>query len=157
MGFVQAKNYLENLGLKDRILTFTTSSATVELAAKTLGCAPANIAKSLAFWVDKEPIIIVTAGDAKVDSKAFKAYFKTKAKMLKPEELPQYIGHQMGGVCPFGVREGVKIYLDISLKRFEIIYPACGSINSAVKLTPEELFKYTKQPEWVDLCKEWDR
>lgn len=157
MGFHEAKSHLEACGVSERIMEFETSSATVELAANAVGCIPARIAKTLAFWVDETPVLIVAAGDAKVASGPFKAFFKTKATMLKPDELPLHVGHEMGGVCPFGVKDGVKIYLDISLKRFESIFPACGSAQSAVEFNPEELQKYAHNATWIDVCKAWER
>ena len=157
MGFYEAKAHLEACGVSERIMVFETSSATVELAANAVGCIPARIAKTLAFWVDEAPILIVAAGDTKVDNGAFKALFGTKPKMLKPDELPLHVGHEMGGVCPFGVNEGVGIYLDISLRRFESIFPACGSANSAIEFNPQELPKYAHNATWIDVCKAWER
>jgi len=157
MGFYEAKSHLEAYAMADRIMEFETSSATVELAANAVGCIPARIAKTLAFWVDDAPILIVAAGDAKVDNGAFKTLFGTKSKMLKPDELPLHVGHEMGGVCPFGVKDGVKIYLDISLKRFKSIFPACGSAQSAIEFNPEELPKYAHNATWIDVCKAWER
>ena len=152
MAIERVRAYLEQYGAAGRVLEFGVSSATVELAAKALGCEPGRIAKSLSFKVDGEAILIVTAGDAKVDNAKFKAAFHTKAKMLTPEEAVELVGHAVGGVCPFCVKEGVKVYLDPSLRRFDIVYPACGSPNSAVKLTPEEL-ELLSGGEWCDLCK----
>ena len=152
MSFELVKNYLTERGYGDRAREFTVSSATVELAAAALGCEGARIAKSLSFKVEDKPIIIVVAGDAKVDNSRYKAQFHTKAKMLTHEEAHELIGHDVGGVCPFCVKEGVKVYLDPSLRRFDIVYPACGSPNSAVKLTPEEL-ELLSGGDWCDLCK----
>lgn len=152
MSFEAAKKHLENRGLGDKIKEFTISSATVELAAKALSTAPAHIAKSITFTVDNGPIMVVCAGDAKVNNSKFKAQFNTKAKMLTAEQVENLIGHQVGGVCPFGVKDGVKIFLDESLKRFEVVYPACGNNKSAVALTIAELESSCDYVEWVDVC-----
>ena len=125
----------------------------MELAAQALNCEPCRIAKTLSFLVDGHPILIVTAGDAKIDNPKYKAQFGTKAKMLTPEEVETLVGHAVGGVCPFAVNEGVKVYLDVSLKRFETVFPACGSSNSAIELTIAELEKYSGYTDWVDVCK----
>lgn len=156
MAFDIAKKHLEELGLDAGIQTFDVSSATVELAAMAVGCEPARIAKTLSFLVEGSPVLIVAAGDAKVDNQKYKAQFKTKAKMLSPEEVTSLVGHSVGGVCPFGVKEGVKVYLDESLKRFEEVYPACGSANSAVRLSIPELEQASGYLEWVDVCKRQD-
>ena len=129
------------------------SSATVELASKALNCEPCRIAKTLSLMVNGEAILIVTAGDMKIDNPKYKAQFGTKAKMLKPDEVTELVGHSVGGVCPFAVNEGVKIYLDESLKRFETVFPACGSSNSAIELTIPELEKCSAYVSWVDVCK----
>ena len=129
------------------------SSATVELASKALNCEPCRIAKTLSLIVNGEAILIVTAGDMKIDNPKYKAQFGTKAKMLKPDEVTELVGHSVGGVCPFAVNEGVKIYLDESLKRFETVFPACGSSNSAIELTIPELEKCSAYVSWVDVCK----
>lgn len=134
-------------------MEFATSSATVELAAEAVGCEPARIAKTLSFKVGDTPILIVAAGDAKIDNPKYKAQFHTKAKMLTREEVEEKIGHAVGGVCPFAVNEGVEIYLDESLKRFETVYPAAGSSNSAIQMTMEELEKYSGSSRWIDVCK----
>lgn len=155
MAFETAKAYLEQYNLADRIHVFEVSSATVELAAQALNCLPQRIAKSLAFQTGDGPILIVAAGDAKVDNPRFKVRFHIKAKMLSHDEVEPLIGHDVGGVCPFGVREGVKIFLDESLKRFDTVFPACGSSNSAVKLTIPELERILPGAEWVDVCKGW--
>lgn len=155
MSVENVRSYLNRFGLDKNIKILDESSATVELAAKALGCEGKRIAKTLSFKVDNEAILIVAAGDAKVDNAKFKAFFKTKAKMLTPEEAVELVGHAVGGVCPFAVREQVKIYLDVSLKRFDTVYPAAGSANSAVKLTVEELEAACPNAQWVDLCKAW--
>ena len=155
MSIEKVRPYLAEKGMEDRIKEFDVSSATVELAAQALGCEGKRIAKTLSFMVNGNAILIVAAGDAKVDNAKYKAYFGTKAKMLTPDEAVELVGHAVGGVCPFAVNEGVKIHLDISLKRFDIVYPAAGSSNSAVKLTPDELAALCPGAEWVDLCKAW--
>lgn len=139
--------------MEDKIMEFDTSSATVELAAEAVGCEPARIAKTLSFRVGDVPILIVAAGDAKIDNPKYKAQFHTKAKMLTREEVEEKIGHAVGGVCPFAVYEGVEVYLDESLKRFETVYPAAGSSNSAIQMTMEELEKYSRSRCWIDVCK----
>lgn len=156
MAFENAKEYLEKKGYGDRIKTFEVSSATVELAALALHTEPERIAKSLTFMVNNEAVMIVCAGDAKVDNAKFKAAFSTKAKMLTPDEVVERIGHAIGGVCPFGINEDVKVYLDESLKRFDTVYPACGSGNSAVELTVAELEQTACPTGWLDVCKGWE-
>ncbi len=150
------KTYLAQFGLEDRVQEFETSSATVELAAQTVGCEPARIAKTLSFLVDGAAILIVTAGDARIDNPKYKARFGTKAKMLTPDQAVELVGHAVGGVCPFAVHEGVKVYLDVSLKRFETVFPACGSANSAIELTCDELERCSQCEEWIDVCKDWE-
>lgn len=156
MAVDRVKEYFRQFGMEDKIQEFDVSSATVELAAKALNCEPQRIAKTLSFIVGENPILIVTAGDAKVDNHKYKAKFAKKAKMLTPDELIELIGHPMGGVCPFGINDGVTVYLDESLKRFKTVFPACGSPNSAIELTIEEMEKYSGYKEWVDLCKDWE-
>lgn len=153
MAFEKAKEYLKGYGLEDRIRVFDTSSATVELAAEAVGCEPARIAKTLSFQVGDGCILVVAAGDARVDNKKYKAQFHTKAKMLSFEEVEELTGHAVGGVCPFGAKESVKVYLDESLRRFEKVYPACGSSNSAVELTLQELECTSRYEAWIDVCK----
>lgn len=152
MALEEAKRYLEERGYGDRIRIFDVSSATVELAALAVGTEPARIAKSLTFKVDEQPIMIICAGDAKINNPKYKGFFHKKAKMLTREEVNNFVGHDVGGVCPFGIHEGVDVYLDESLKRFEKVYPACGSANSAVELTPEELEKLAEGKGWIDVC-----
>ena len=147
------RTYLSAYGLAERVMEFDISSATVELAAVAVGCEPAHIAKTLSFDVEGETVLIVTAGDMKIDNPKFKAQFHTKAKMLSREDALSRIGHAVGGVCPFAVNDGVRVYLDESLKRFDIVYPAAGSASSAVKLTPAEL-KTASGGTWIDVCKE---
>ncbi len=153
MSIEKVRDYFKNYGIEDKILEFPVSSATVELAAKALNTEGCRIAKTLSFSVEDNPILIVTAGDAKIDNKKYKAYFGAKAKMLSFEEVEEKIGHAVGGVCPFAVNDGVKVYLDESIKRFETVFPACGSSNSAIELSPAELEKYSNFIEWIDVCK----
>ena len=153
MAIERVRAYLEQYGAADRVLEFGVSSATVELAAKALGCEPGRIAKSLSFGVGEGYIVIVTAGDCKIDNAKYKAKFHAKARMLTPPEVEEHIGHAVGGVCPFGVNDGVAVYLDESLRRFGTVFPACGSSNSAIELTIEELERYSRCAEWVDVCK----
>lgn len=152
MAFDKAYSYLETRGFGSRVQTFTVSSATVELAAQALGTEPARIAKSLTFLVGEKAVMILCAGDVKVNSGKFKARFGVKAKMLTREQVHDLIGHDVGGVCPFGINEGVEVWLDESLKRFDIVYPACGDAASAVKLTPAELEAVSDCLGWVDVC-----
>lgn len=153
MAVEKVKEYLRTYHMEERILEFDVSSATVELAAQAVGCEPERIAKTMSFLVNEEVILIVTAGDVKIDNKKYKQYFHAKAKMIPFEEVEEYIGHAPGGVCPFAVKEGVRTYLDESLKRFETVYPAAGSANSAVKLTPQELEQCIENVTWIDVCK----
>lgn len=155
MSIQRVKDYFRALGLEDRVLEFDVSSATVDLAAQALGCQPCRIAKTLSFLVDGHAILIVAAGDAKVDNPKYKARFGTKAKMLTPQEAEELVGHAVGGVCPFAVNQGVTVYLDQSLKRFETVFPACGSGNSAIELSIPELEQYSGYTAWVDVCKGW--
>ena len=155
MSIEKVRAYFTQLGLQDRILEFDVSSATVELAAQALGVEAKRIAKTLSFLSPDGCILIVAAGDAKVDNKKYKALFGTKAKMLAHDDVPEYIGHAVGGVCPFAVKPGVKVYLDESLRRFETVFPACGSSNSAIELTITELERYSNFTSWVDACKDW--
>ena len=153
MSIEKVRKYFSSLGIEDRILEFDVSSATVELAAKALNTEGKRIAKTLSFLVGERAVLVVAAGDAKIDNKKFKAFFHTKAKMLSPEQVTELIGHAVGGVCPFAVKSGVDVYLDESLKRFETVFPACGSSNSAIELTIPELEKYSGFKEWIDVCK----
>lgn len=153
MAIDKVKKYFSNFGMENRILEFEVSSATVELAALALNCEPQRIAKTLSFHVNDDVVLIVTAGDAKIDNSKYKGFFKAKAKMLGFDEAESLIGHAVGGVCPFAVNDGVKIFLDESLKRFETVYPACGSSNSAIELTISELEKYSNYIQWIDVCK----
>ena len=156
MAIEKVREYFKEFGIDNRIQEFDVSSATVELAAEALGCEGCRIAKSLSFKVDDKPILVVAAGDAKVDNHKYKEQFSQKAKMLSLDECEQLIGHAVGGVCPFAINDGVEVYLDESLKRFETVFPACGSSNSAIELTIAELEKYSKYKAWVDVCKGWE-
>lgn len=156
MAIEKVREYFRSLGMEDRVIEFATSSATVELAAQAAGTEPCRIAKTLSFLLEDGPILIVAAGDAKIDNAKYKAKFSTKAKMLPFEEVEARIGHGVGGVCPFAIHEGVRVYLDESLKRFPTVFPACGSSNSAIELTCAELEQYSCAfVEWVDVCKGW--
>lgn len=151
MSFDVAYAHLEKLGLADRVHTFTESTATVELAAEQLGCEPARIAKSMAFLTDEGPILVLAAGDVKVDNRKFRDTFHSKAKMIPGDQVEALVGHAPGGVCPFVIREGVRVFLDRSLRRFEVIYPAAGNAHSAVRLTPDELAALTGA-DWTEVC-----
>lgn len=153
MAIDKVKLYFKQYNLEDKIQEFSVSSATVELAAAALHCEPQRIAKTLSFMVDGHAVLIVAAGDAKIDNPKYKAQFGTKAKMLSPQEVETFVGHAVGGVCPFAIKEGVAVYLDVSLKRFETVFPACGSSNSAIELTIAELEQYSQYTDWVDVCK----
>ena len=155
MAIEVVKKYFATLGIEDRVRELEVSSATVELAAQALGCEPGRIAKTLSFFVNDHAILIVTAGDAKIDNAKYKAYLGAKAKMLTPSEVETLIGHAVGGVCPFGINDGVVVYLDESLKRFSTVFPACGSSNSAIELSIAELEKYSNSIAWIDVCKNW--
>lgn len=155
MAIEKVKEYFSKYGISDRVREFDVSSATVELAAQALGCEPYRIAKTLSFLADGKAVLIVAAGDAKIDNPKYKAQFGTKAKMLMPDEAESMIGHAVGGVCPFGINEGVTVYLDESLKRFSTVFPACGSSNSAIELSIDELERYSGFILWIDVCKNW--
>lgn len=155
MAIERVREYFREYGMENRIQEFEVSSATVELAAAALHCDPQRIAKTLSFLVDNHAMLIVTAGDAKIDNAKYKAKFRAKAKMLTPDEVEAMVGHAVGGVCPFGINEGIAVYLDVSLKRFETVFPACGSGNSAIELSIEELEQYSGYTEWADVCKGW--
>ncbi len=153
MSLEKAREHLKKWNKNAEIQEFEVSSATVALAARALNTDEARIAKSLSFKIDKRGVLIVVAGDVKVDNRKFKDEFNCKAAMLSPEEVHEMIGHEIGGVCPFGVKEGIEVYLDISLKRFDTVYPACGSTNSAIQLNCDELEEISKPRKWVDVCK----
>jgi len=157
MAIEAAREFFAQYGMADRIRELDTSSATVELAAQALGCEPCRIAKTLSFSVNGSPILIVAAGDAKIDNPKYKAQFGVKARMLTPDEVESLVGDAVGGVCPFGIRAGVTVYLDESLKRFATVFPACGSGNSAIELTIPELETYSGFTAWIDVCKNWQR
>lgn len=156
MSIENAREHLKKWGMDSRILEFEHSSATVDLAAQAVGCEPAHIAKSISFKQGDGALLIVTAGDTKIDNTKFRKQFAMKAKMLNPDDAVNLIGHAVGGVCPFGVKANVPIYLDISLKRFESIYPACGSSHSMIKMTCNELETCSCSTAWVDVCKGWE-
>lgn len=153
MAIERVKEYFRQYEMEERIIELAESSATVELAAHALGCEPARIAKSLSFMVNDTPVLVICAGDVKIDNAKYKAKFGIKAKMLTAEQAETLIGHAVGGVCPFGIKEGVSVYLDESLKRFTTVFPACGSANSAIELTIPEMERYSGCTEWVDVCK----
>ena len=153
MSIEKVRAYFSRFGIENRILEFPVSSATVELAAVAVGCAPQRIAKTLSFMVSEQPILVVAAGDAKIDNPKYKAQFSQKAKMLTADQAVALIGHAVGGVCPFAVNEGVAVYLDESLQRFDTVFPACGSSNSAIELTIPELEKYSGYSSWINVCK----
>lgn len=155
MSIREVKAFFAARGMEGRVLEFDTSSATVELAAQTVGVIPARIAKTLSFMTPDGPLLVVTAGDAKIDNHKFKETFGCKAKMLTPEEAVELIGHAVGGVCPFAVKAGVKTCLDHSLRRFSTVFPACGSSNSAIELTIPQLETFSDYEAWVDVCKDW--
>ncbi len=153
MSVEKVRDYLNKYGAGDRILEFDVSSATVELASRALGCEPCRIAKTLSFLVYGRAVLVVCAGDARIDNSKFKQQFHTKAKMLAPQDTESMTGHAVGGVCPFAVNSSVSIYLDNSLKRFETVFPACGSSNSAIQLTIDELERFSGCTDWIDVCK----
>ena len=158
MSIETCRAYFRSLGREDDVLEFDVSSATVELAAQAVGVEPARIAKPLSFLVEDACVLIVAAGDAKIDNSKFKAQFHTKAKMLTPDQVLEFTGHAVGGVCPFALEhpERVTTYLDVSLRRFEAVYPAAGSSNSAIRLTCDELSEYAQSAGWIDVCKNWN-
>lgn len=156
MSIEAVRSYFRPLGREQDILEFPVSSATVELAAQAVGVIPARIAKTLSFSVEGGCVLIVCAGDAKIDNSKFKAMFHCKAKMLTADEVLDFTGHAVGGVCPFGIHSpAVTTYLDVSLRRFDTVYPAAGSSNSAIQLTCDELAEYARSAGWVDVCKNW--
>jgi prolyl-tRNA editing enzyme YbaK/EbsC (Cys-tRNA(Pro) deacylase) len=155
MSVERAREYLKKWGMENDIRKFDVSSATVELAAQALNCEPKRIAKTLSFMIDDRCILIVTAGDSKIDNPKYKAEFGVKAKMLKAEEVMEYTGHEIGGVCPFGVKSDIKTYLDISLKRFKTVFLASGSSNSIIELKVSELEEISAAIKWIDVCKSW--
>ena len=154
MAFEKAKAYLEARGLADRIIQPEHSSATVAEAAEAIGCEPGMIAKTLSFLVDEKPVLILADGLARIDNRKFKGFFGCKAKMIPPEQVEELVGHGIGGVCPFGVNEGVTVYLDESLKKHDIVYPAAGNDHSGVKLSIPELEQCSGYTQWLDVSKE---
>lgn len=155
MSFENVKKYFEEIEMDSKIIELKDSSATVEQAANALGCKPEHIAKTMSFKTKEGPILIVCAGDAKIDNKKYKSVFGQKAKMIPANEVEELIGHLPGGVCPFAIKENVKVYLDVSLKRFEKVYPAAGNGHSAIELTIKELESISKADSWVDVCNNW--
>ena len=156
MSIERVKEYFKSVGLEDRVREFDVSSATVELAALALGCEGKRTANPPSYMGPAGPLRVEAAGDARVDNHKFKAQFGLKAKMLTPEQAVELVGHAVGGVCPFAVNEGVEVWLDESLRRFETVFPACGSANSAIELTIPELERYAAPKGWVDVCKGWN-
>lgn len=156
MGIEVVRDYFKQFGIEEKILEYKASSATVELAAQALHVEEARIAKTLSFIKEEHCMLVVAAGDAKIDNSKFKTTFGVKAKMLSPDEVLEKVGHAIGGVCPFGIPHNVPVFIDVSLKRFETVFPACGSSNSAIELTCEELYTYANGQEWVDVCKGWE-
>jgi len=155
MSFEKVKEYFNGVGLGERVVEREQIVATVEQAAVSIGCEPERIAKTMSVFLDEQPALIVMAGDAKIDNTKYKACFHQKAKMISGEQVETYIGHYPGAVCPFAVNEGVRVYLDVSLKRFDIIYTAGGSLNSTIKLTLKELETHSTPTDWIDVCKGW--
>lgn len=153
MAIEEVRKYFAGLGIENRIREFEVSSATVELAAAALDTAPERIAKTLSFIAGNTCILVVTAGDARIDNRKYRETFGVKAKMPAPDDVPALVGHAVGGVCPFAVKEGVRVFLDVSLQRFTTVFPACGSSNSAVELTCDELFMWSGAEKWVDVCR----
>ena len=156
MSIDNVRKYLTQFNRENDILEFPVSSATVQLAAEALNVIPARITKTLALKDGDSCMVIAVAGDGKIDNKKFKTEFGFKAKMLSPEETLEMTGHAVGGVCPFALPEGVKAYCDISMKRFDTVFPACGSSNSAIEVTCDELFEYSNAVKWIDICKDWE-
>ena len=157
MSIERVRAYLASKGMADRIIEPEASSATVVLAAEALGTTPGHIAKTMSFYVDDAPVLVLAAGDVKVDNKKFKETFHKKAKMIPPAEVEEAVGHAPGGVCPFVVKEGVKVWLDRSLQKYDVVYPAAGNDHSGVRLTPEELYELAAAAGWVDVCKEMEQ
>ena len=157
MSIEKVREYMKQFNMEGRILEFPVSSATVELAAEAVGVIPARICKTLSFRSPEGCILVETAGDARIDNSKFKQFFGFKASMLSPEEVFDYTGHQVGGVCAFAIgRNDVKVYTDVSMKRFDTVFPACGSDNSAIELTCDEIHALSKALEWIDVCKDWE-
>jgi len=155
MSVIKVKEYFKSFGIENKVIELEQSSATVELAAEAIGCEQERIAKTLSFLVGDKGILVVVAGDARIDNRKYREEFHEKAKMISSEEVETIIGHAPGGVCPFGINENIEVYLDISMKRFSTVYPAAGSGNSAIQLDIAELEKYSNSKKWVDVCKGW--
>lgn len=155
MAIDKVREYMKKWGRDNDILEFEESSATVELASKAVGVEPARIAKTISLKDGESAMLLVTAGDTKIDNSKFKGEFSFKARMLSPDEVLEFTGHAIGGVCPFGLKNDLPVFLDVSLKRFDTVFPACGNSNSAIKLTCEELEEYSLSKKWVDVCKDW--
>ena len=155
MSITKVREYFRGFQMEDRILEFPVSSATVQLAAEALHCEPERIAKTLSFLQPSSPVLIVAAGDARIDNAKYKSLFQTKAKMIPADEVESLIGHAIGGVCPFAVNPGIPVYLDVSLKRFQTVFPACGSPNSAIELSIGELELYSRCSGWIDVSRDW--
>ena len=155
MSITKVREYFRGFQMEDRILEFPVSSATVQLAAEALHCEPERIAKTLSFLQPSSPVLIVAAGDARIDNAKYKSLFQTKAKMIPADEVESLIGHAIGGVCPFAVNPGIPVYLDVSLKRFQTVFPACGSPNSAIELNIGDLELYSRCSGWIDVCRDW--
>ena len=156
MSLIKVKEFFKSKNLEDRIVEHEESSATVEHAAAVIGCNPKQIAKTMSFLIGEKPILIVVSGDAKIDNSKYKAYFNQKAIMIPFDKVEELIGHNPGGICPFVVNEKVKIYLDISLKRFDIVYTGAGNESSTIKIAIDELEKYSNSIDWIDVCKNWN-
>ena len=155
MSIIRAREHLTRFGVEERVQEFNVSSATVPLAAQALSVLPARIAKTLSFIVGERVVLIVVAGDARIDNAAYKAFFHTKARMVPPEEAGDRIGHEIGGICPFGIQSGVEVFLDVSLQRFDTVFPAAGSDSSAIELSCAELFDISAARQWIDVCRDW--
>lgn len=153
MSIEKGRAYFRQFGMEDRVREFEQSSATVELAAQAVGVEPARIAKTLSFKKGDGCILVLAAGDARIDNRKFKDFFHMKAKMPTPDEVLELVGHPVGGVCPFGINDGVEVYLDESMRRFETVFPAVGSANSAIELDLDELYRYSGAKQWIDVCK----
>jgi len=156
MSYEKVKEYFNSVGMGERVIVRENTIDTVESAAKAVGCEPAHIAKTMSFIQKEEPVLIVTAGDAKVDNQKYKARFHEKAVMIPGDRAQALVGHEPGAICPFGINEGVRVYLDISLKRFKQVHTSAGSLNSTVTLSPTELETHSASAGWIDVCKNWN-
>ena len=155
MSLLTVKEFFKNINLEDRVMEHKEASDTVEHAAEVIGCSPKQIAKTMSFLIGENPMLLVVSGDAKIDNSKYKSYFNQKAIMIPLDKVEELIGHKPGGLCPFGANENVKVYLDISLKRFDIVYTGAGDEKSTVKISVEELEKYSDSIDWIDVCKNW--